>query len=81
MEIKYKILSLSLGAKADQVKHMKSDEKKSEETQQLVDKYRQVLLKVIKTKLREIYIQNHKELPGSDLRAVHLEILQKNLLN
>ena len=60
---------------------MKGDDKKSEEVQSLVDKYRLVLLKVIRTKLREIYLQNHKNLPGTDIRAVHLEILQRNLLH
>ena len=74
-------LAILSGAKAEQVKHMKGHEPKSDELQALVDRHRQIMLKVLKTKLKELYMMDHKKCVGSELRAVHLEILQRNLLN
>ena len=36
-------------------------------------------IKVIKHKLKQLYIQEQKKFPGQVLRDVHLEILKRNL--
>lgn len=74
-------LAILSGAKAEQVKRLKGDDEKCEDLEDLINRNSQVVLKVIKTKLKELYIMDHKKHAGSEIRAVHLEILQRNLLH
>lgn len=74
-------LAILSGAKADQVKKMRAfDENSENEIKQLVEKQNKNMLKVITTKLKTLYIMEHKKYVGEDIRAVHVEILKKNLL-
>lgn len=56
------------------------DENSENEIKQLVEKQNKNMLKVITTKLKTLYIMEHKKYVGEDIRAVHVEILKKNLL-
>ena len=49
------------------------------EIQELIAKTRKTLLKVIRHKLKQLYIEEQKTYPGQVLREVHLEILKRNL--
>ena len=57
---------------------MRADDN-DEEIQELIIKTRKTLLKVIKHKLKQLYIQEQKKYPAQTLRDVHLEILKRNL--
>ena len=60
------------------VTKMRGDEN-DEEIQELIAKTRKTLLKVIRHKLKQLYIEEQKTYPGQVLRDVHLEILKRNL--
>ena len=74
-------LAVLSGAKAEQVKQMKAGGEMTDELKEAMERCSQTVLKVLKTKLREIYMMDHKKYEGEEIRAVHLEILQQNLLH
>ena len=61
-----------------QVAKMRGDDDDIE-IQELIAKTRKTLLKVIRHKLKQLYIEEQKTYPGQVLREVHLEILKRNL--
>ena len=57
---------------------MRADDNEPE-IQELIAHTRKTLLKVIKHKLKQLYIEEQKKFPGQVLRDVYLEILKRNL--
>ena len=74
----YRDLTILSGAKQAQIAAMKANDE-NEEIQELISKQEKTILKVIKFKLKQIYIKDRKERPGKQIREVHAHILKRNL--
>ncbi|CBY08943.1 unnamed protein product [Oikopleura dioica] len=73
-------LAILSGAKAAQVKMMLQTGEKPEDILEILDKTKQTIVKVLRTKLRQLYMMDNKDFPGKEIRMVHFEIIQRNLI-